>query len=43
MDKLQAILDRHNAQIVVWNDVPVVEDYQSFMWKIGLHSFKKSL
>lgn len=31
MDKLQAILDRHNAQIVVWNDVPDVEDYQSFM------------
>lgn len=30
MDELQAILDRHNAQIVVWNDVPDVEDYHFF-------------
>lgn len=41
MDKLQAILDRHNVQIVVWNDVPDVEDYQSFMWKNRLTFFQK--
>lgn len=41
MDGLQKILDEHDAQIVVWHKVPDVEDYQHFMYRLGISFFQQ--
>lgn len=41
MDKLQKILDAHDAQIVYWRPVEDVNDYTEFMFQNGLTYFEK--